>query len=114
MSNEKRETIEDILEELRSGEFARLADRIEAAVEYTIAVETAKAAGEGFAAGEQSAKEARLIAAAPDLYEALRECVGEMCKFCKETEIGKCLPCESGCEIMRRAKTALEKAGGEE
>lgn len=57
---------------------------------------------------------ASLIAAAPDLYEALRDCVGEMCKFCKETEIGKCLPCESGCEIMRRAKTALEKAGGRE
>lgn len=55
---------------------------------------------------------ASLIAAAPDLYEALRECVGEMCKFCGETEIGKRLPCEMGCETMRRAKTALEKAGG--
>lgn len=58
--------------------------------------------------------QAHLIAAAPDLYEALRECVGEMCKFCKDTEIGKRLPCESGCEIMRRAKAALEKAGGAE
>ena len=62
---------------------------------------------EGFANAE-------LIAAAPDLYEALRECVGEMCKFCKDTEIGKSLPCESGCEIVRRAKAALEKAGGME
>lgn len=57
-------------------------------------------------------RNASLIAAAPDLYEALRECVGEMCKFCGETEIGKRLPCEMGCETMRRAKTALEKAGG--
>lgn len=62
---------------------------------------------------EQARVDARLIAAAPDLYEALRECVGEMCKFCKETEIGKSLPCEMGCEIMRRARAALEKAGGE-
>lgn len=54
----------------------------------------------------------RLIAAAPDLYEALLECVGEMCKFCKDTEIGKSMPCEMGCETMRRAKAALENAGG--
>lgn len=59
-------------------------------------------------------RNARLIAAAPDLYEALRECIGEMCKFCKETEIGKSMPCERGCEVLRRAKAALEKAGGEE
>ena len=55
---------------------------------------------------------ALLISAAPELYEALRECVDEMCKFCKDTEIGKSMPCESGCEIMRRAKAALSKAGG--
>lgn len=56
---------------------------------------------------------ARLISAAPDLYKALRECVGEMCKFCGKTEIGKRLRCEMGCETIRRAKTAIEKAGGE-
>lgn len=59
-------------------------------------------------------RNARLIAAAPELYEALRECVGEMCKFCKETEIGKRMPCEMGCETMRRARAALENAGGAE
>lgn len=59
-------------------------------------------------------RNARLIAAVPDLYEALRECVGEMCKFCKETKIGKRMPCEMGCETMRRARAALEKAGGAE
>ncbi len=57
---------------------------------------------------------ARLIAAAPELYEALRLCVGEMCKFCKDTEIGKRLPCENGCEVFRMARAALEKAGGAE
>lgn len=61
----------------------------------------------------ESLNDARLIAAAPDLYEALRECIGEMCKFCKDTEIGKSMPCERGCETMRRARAALEKAGGE-
>ena len=55
----------------------------------------------------------RLIAAAPELYEALRLCVGEMCKYCKDTEIGKRLPCENGCEVLRMARAALEKAGGE-
>ncbi len=62
----------------------------------------------------ESLNDARLIAAAPELYEALRECIVEMCKFCKETEIGKSMPCERGCEVLRRAKAALEKAGGEE
>lgn len=61
---------------------------------------------------ERARVDARLISAAPDLYEALRDCIGEMCKFCKETDIGKRLPCESGCETMRRARAALEKAGG--
>lgn len=62
----------------------------------------------------ESLNDARLIAAAPDLYEALRDCIGEMCRFCKETELGKSMPCEMGCETMRRATAALEKAGGEE
>ena len=67
------ETIDDIIAEMRSGKlsatvecencgseyeqrfsFDTLADRIEAAVEYTLAVEKAKAAGEGYAAGEQA------------------------------------------------------------
>ena len=73
MSNKNRETIADILAEMR--DFANgqeknhcydlrematdnlrvLADRIEMAVDHTLAVEKVKAAREGFAAGEQSA-----------------------------------------------------------
>lgn len=64
--------------------------------------------------GAQARTDARLIAAAPDMYEALRECVGEMCKFCKETEIVKGMPCERGFEVLRRAKAAIAKAGGAE
>ena len=36
------------------------------------------------------------------------------CKFCKETKIMKRFPCDRGCETMRMAKAALEKAGGAE
>lgn len=75
MSNEKQETVADIVSEKRREaqhirnindtprgrrealDLDEEADRIEAAVEFTLAVETAKSAGEGFAAGEQSAKE---------------------------------------------------------
>lgn len=53
----------------------------------------------------------RLIAAAPELYEALRLWVEELCEDC-QSEIGK--TCDGNCEIMRRANAALEKAGGKE
>ena len=52
-----------------------------------------------------------LIAAAPELYEALRLWVEELCEDC-QAEIGK--TCDGKCEAVRRAVAALEKAGGEE
>ena len=60
---------------------------------------------------EQARIDARLIAAAPELYEALRLCVGEMCKCCKEHADR---PCVDMCEAVRMARAALEKAGGRE
>ena len=95
MSNESRETVADIVAEMRNGPccwltpagipqhsndnelFYKFADRIEAAVEFTLAVETAKAAGEGFAAGEQSAKERSCkLGNAAAMREALEALVG--------------------------------------
>lgn len=60
---------------------------------------------------EQARTDARLIAAAPDLYEALRLWVEELCEDC-QAEIGK--TCDGKCEAVRRAVAALEKAGGKE
>jgi hypothetical protein len=80
MSNEKHETIADIVAWIRRHASVYgydLADRIEAAVEFTLAVETAKAAGEGFAAGEQSAKERSCkLGNAAAMREALEALVG--------------------------------------
>ena len=95
MSNESRETVADIVAEMRNGPcclltpagipqhshdnylFYKFADRIEAAVEFTLAVETAKAAGEGFAAEEQSAKERSCkLGNAAAMREALEALVG--------------------------------------
>ena len=58
---------------------------------------------------EQAGIDARLISAAPELYEALREIVadnkcGLMCSLCGAAD--KCK--------LRRAVAALEKAGGKE
>lgn len=95
MSDENHETLADIVAEMRNGPccwltpagipqhshdnelFYKFADRIEAAVEFTLAVETAKAAGEGFAAGEQSAKERSCkLGNAAAMREALEALVG--------------------------------------
>ncbi len=59
--------------------------------------------------GETGEANARLIAAAPELYEALRLWVEELCEDC-QAEIGK--TCDGKCEAVRRAVAALEKAGG--
>ena len=57
---------------------------------------------------------ARLIAAAPDLYEALRVCETVMCDYCRReaAHTMQGFPCENGCAVMLAAKAALEKAGG--
>jgi len=58
---------------------------------------------------ERTVADARLIAAAPELYEALRLCMAETCRVCKERADR---PCVELCETVRMARAALEKAGG--
>ena len=60
---------------------------------------------------EADTANARLIAAAPELYEALRLCMAETCRVCKERADR---PCVELCETVRMARAALEKAGGKE
>ena len=64
------------------------------------------------AEGDVDFANARLIAAAPDLYEALREAVTERCRMCV-SEGDYCSP-EDGYCFVRRWSKVLEKAGGAE
>jgi len=58
---------------------------------------------------------ARLIAASPELYECLREAVGEMCHTCDgwHRDGDRCGQTDGSCFVQRWRK-ALEKAGGKE
>ena len=60
---------------------------------------------------EQARIDAKLISAAPDLYEALRLCMAELCNVCRSNTA---LPCVTMCETICIAREALEKAGGAE
>lgn len=101
MIMENQETLTDICEELRSGEYAPLADRIEAARKR-----------EGVC--RRSIKipvEVVPTCSTAAIREALKACVAEMCDRCRELAAarGNPLPCLSGCEPVRKAKFALAK-----
>ena len=55
----------------------------------------------------QSVNDARLIAAAPELYEALYDVVA----YCESTHL---VPSEKFGKVLAKVKAALAKAGGEE
>lgn len=56
-----------------------------------------------------------IIAAAPELYECLREAVKEKCESCKASWYGKCVtPDGKDCEVIAKWRVALAKAGGTE
>jgi len=64
------------------------------------------------AEGDVDFANARLIAAAPELYECLRESLTELCKRCVSNG-DYCAPEDDYCPV-RRWRKVLEKAGGAE
>ncbi len=59
--------------------------------------------------------DAALVAAAPELYEALRKVVDEMCQNCSLAAVGGdgCMLVDNGC-FVKDGRKVLEKAGGAE
>jgi hypothetical protein len=105
------ETIEDIISELRNqGKYnkenvdldwkaeevgdlqIRVADRIEEAVEYKLAIEKAKAAGEGYVVGKQSVTDCNSLGNIAKMREALTTLVDYLNKEVKRTS--KCNRCK--------------------
>ena len=62
---------------------------------------------------ETDAADARLITAAPELYEALRNIVDSECEDCNSWCDGGCTV-DAGLCIYQKYRAALEKAGGAE
>lgn len=63
--------------------------------------------GENIIAEAIDAKDARLIAAAPELYDMLQSLVEYIDR--------ECIPCgETACELLAAARNVLSKAAGEE
>lgn len=112
MSNEKQETIDDIVEILRANargdrfdpfSFTSLADRIEAAAKRESTCEESSQVG-----NSENNNDKRLIAAAPELYEALAALLS-----CAEKDAP--FTTDSRMDIaIDMARKAIEKAGGAE
>lgn len=125
MSNEKKETIEDILSEMRDeaseksadascamecATLCQYSDRIEAAYKR-LALPTIEQwkqiAQQNGEISELKRENARLIAAAPELYQSLRECLSAL-----NSVGGMGWDSSQAAMIKRNAVKALEKAGG--
>ena len=123
MSNEEQETIEDIVADIRAQnqglpedsyalsplvcDLLSLADRIDAAWkrEREAGAEAATIISDAYGY-DRTEKDACLIAAAPELYEALQSLVEYIDR--------ECIPCgENACELLDAAHSALAKAAGE-
>lgn len=65
-----------------------------------------------FGYGEQDVRaDARLIAAAPAMYEALRVCLDDLCRKCLGRNYGLVM-CAGECRAVNAARKALKKAEG--
>lgn len=60
-------------------------------------------------------KNARIMSAAPDMYECLLEAVEDKCRKCKAEWYGECVTADGkDCEMVAKWKSVLAKAAGEE